>query len=93
MLMESSHREGHIVAVENLGFIRGRRGFHFEPDFCGRMNVVLDDRSPDRVTFSCATELEVDEDLTISGGCSQTLQVRITGSIDRHYTAVVIDQG
>ena len=89
-LMESSHRDAHVLSVEDLELIPGRHRIHCEPDLCGRMNIVLDDRSPDRVTFSCDTSLVVGEVYTISDGNAQALRVRITRSEGSRYTATVI---
>ncbi len=51
-LMEISEGYMHVASAEDLRWIPGRQSFHYEPDFCGRMNVVIDERPSDRVTFS-----------------------------------------
>ena len=89
--MESSHGDTQVVSVGDLEVLPGRHGYHFEPDFCGQMNVVLDERSPDRVSFSCESSLVVGEVYTISDGDAQALRVRITRSSRNRYTATVID--
>ena len=89
--MELSQGDIPIASVENLRWIPGRHSFRFEPDFCGKMNVVLDERSPDRVTFSCDTSLVEGADYTISGGDAEAIRVRISRSNGNRYTATVVD--
>jgi len=89
--MELSQGETHIVRVERLKWIPGRQSFHYEPDFCGRMNVVLDEPSPDRVAFSCGIHLVVGDVYTLSAGDDQVFRVKISRAKDNHYTATVVD--
>jgi hypothetical protein len=89
--MESSHGDTQVVSVEDLELIPGRHSIHCEPDFCGRMNIVLDERSPDRVTFSCDTSLVEGADYTISVGNAEAIRVRISRSNGSRYTATVVD--
>ena len=91
MLMESLHVGIQIVSVEDLETIPGRHGFHFEPDFCGQMNVVLDERSPDRVAFSCDTCLAIGNVYTLSNGDDRPIRVKIIRSNGNRYAATVID--
>ena len=89
--MELFARDTRITSVRNLRLVRGRLSFHFEPDFCGRMNVVIDDRSSDHVTFSSDAVLPRGDVYTIADSEGQTMLVRITESEDGHYTAIVLE--
>jgi len=80
-----------VVSVKDLEIIPGRHGFHFEPDFCGQMNVVLDEGSPDRVAFSCDTGLAIGNVYTLSNGDDGPIRVKIIRSNGARYTATVID--
>ena len=91
MRMESLHVDVQIVSVEELELIPGRHGFHFEPDFCGQMNVVLDERSPDRVAFSCDMGLAIGNVYTVSNGDNGPIRVKIIRSNGNRYTATVIN--
>jgi len=88
--MGSSQRNSIVVSITDLEHVPGRHGFHFEPDFCGRMNVVLDERSPDHVSFSCDTSLVVGEVYTISDGGAEASRVRISRSNGNRYSATVV---
>jgi len=89
--MKLSQGESHIASVEDPRWIPGRQSFHYEPAFCGRMNVVLDEPSADRVSFSCHIRLVVGEVYTLSDGEYQVLRVKISRAKDNHYTATVVD--
>jgi hypothetical protein len=89
--MELSQGYTRVASVENLRWIPGRQSFHYEPDFCGRMNVVLEEPSPDRVTFSCGIRLAVGDMYTLSDGDDQVFRVKISRAKDNHYTATVVD--
>ena len=80
-----------VALVENLKRNRGRLTFHYEPDFCGRMNVVLDEPAADRVTFSCSVVLSEGEVCTLADGHSQRIRVRITEGTDHRYMATVVE--
>ena len=88
--MESSHGDTQVVSVEDLELIPGRHRIHCEPDFCGRMNIVLDERSPDRVTFSCDTSLVEGAVYTISGGDAEAIRIRISRSNGNRFSATVV---
>ena len=88
--MESSHGDTQVVSVEDLRWIPGRHSFRFEPDFCGKMNVVLDGRSSDRVTFSCDTSLVEGAVYTISGGDAEAIRIRISRSNGNRFSATVV---
>ena len=89
--MHRSNRTPGFVTVKNLEFFPGRHSFHFEPDFCGQMNVVLDERAPDHVGFESDTELVVDEIYTVVTPDGQRYRVRIIRSAGKRYWAAVID--
>ena len=89
--MKLSQGESHIASVEDLKWVPGRQTFHYEPDLCGRMNVVLDQTSPDRVTFSCGIRLVIGEVYTLSDGENKVHRVKISRVDDNHYTTTVVD--
>jgi hypothetical protein len=66
--MDSSADHLPVIFVEDLEINPGRHSIHCEPDFCGRMNVVLDEKSPDRLAFTCTARLVVGETYTIATG-------------------------
>lgn len=78
------------VEVSNLKRYAGRQSYHYEPDFCGRLNVVLDEASPDRVTFSCQIALTIDQVYILSYGENRNVRARIRNEKDHHYTARVV---
>jgi hypothetical protein len=89
--MELLRNSARIARVDDLSRIPGRHSFHYEPDFCGRMNVVLDQRSPDRVHFSCNVGLIVGQEYVLSDDDEPAIRIRITRSSDNHYAASVVE--
>ena len=88
--MELSQGDSLIGSIEIIKWIPGRQGFHYEPDFCGRMNVVLDEPSPAQVTFRCDDRLVVGEIYTLLDGDNQIHRIRVSRTKDHHYTATVV---
>jgi len=85
-------QEGIYVApVEDLKWIPARQSFHYEPDFCGRMNVVLDEPSPAQIVFRCDQRLVVGDLYTLSGGQKEVIRIKISRVDGNRYTATVID--
>jgi len=91
--MELSQGETHIASVEVIKWIPGRQTFHYEPDFCGRMNVILDEASPAQMTFQSDDCLVVGEVYTLSDGKTPELRIRISRANANRYTATVVDFG
>ena len=90
-LMELLQGRTRVGSIEDLKWIPGRQSFRYEPDFCGRMNVVLEDHSSDRVTFAGGINLVVGAEYTISDGKAQMFRVRILRPTETRHAAIVID--
>jgi hypothetical protein len=82
-----------VTTAEDLKQIPERQSFHYEPDFCGRMNVVLDELSPAQMKFGCDHRLVVGELYTLSDGQQEVFQIRISRVDKNRYTATVVAVG
>jgi len=91
--MDLTQEGKHVAPVEDLKWIPARQGFHYEPHFCGRMNVVLDEPSPTQLTFRCDDDLVVGQEYSLSEGQDKVFRVRITRASDNLNTATVVDVG
>jgi hypothetical protein len=89
--MDLSERDSHIASVEILKWIPGRQSFHYEPDLCGRMHVILDEPSPAQVAFRCDDRLVVGEFYTLFDENNQKHRIRVSRTKEDHYTATVVD--
>ena len=83
--------DGVSRSVRIMEYRHGRHEVTYEPDLCGRLNVVLGPKRPDRVTISMECRPEVADRLELEFDSGHRIRIRVVKVVGERIDAEVCD--